>query len=256
MPGVIDLVLAVIIGVVYPVVDALVIWPRMLRTLRSGAPGARVRVFREIIMTEWVPSVVVAAMWWWWRRPWSGLWLTAPAGWRVALGLLIIGLAAWLLAWMLRGNLRRIAGLTDEKRQSVRARQAGLDSLAPRTRDERMWFVAVSLTAGICEELLYRGFLVWALRPWLGLWGAALASVVSFGFAHVYQGRARAVGAGVTGAVLGALAIGLGWLVPGMVIHALVDMTSGEALYALFREPAPKDARSGSSPAPGEQVPA
>ena len=83
---------------------------------------------------------------------------------------------------------------------------------------------------------MYRGFLLWAFRPWLGLWGTALASTVSFGFAHAYQGRRGAIRAGTLGAVFVVLAIAMGSVVPGMVLHALLDLISGEASYAIFAE--------------------
>ena len=39
-------------------------------------------------------------------------------------------------------------------------------------------------TAGICEELLFRGYLVWVLKAWIGLGAAAGVIMVIFGLAH------------------------------------------------------------------------
>ena len=56
------------------------------------------------------------------------------------------------------------------------------------------------VTAGICEELLFRGFLTWYLAHHVGLPVAAAAQVVIFGVAHLYQGFGGIVKTGFAGA--------------------------------------------------------
>ncbi|MCI0376926.1 MAG: CPBP family intramembrane metalloprotease [Gemmataceae bacterium] len=46
------------------------------------------------------------------------------------------------------------------------------------------WFGGVSLTAGFCEEFLFRGYFIWVFAPWLGWWGAAALSVLIFAILH------------------------------------------------------------------------
>jgi membrane protease YdiL (CAAX protease family) len=232
MPGTIDLVIAGLIAIVYPIWDYFSVWPRMVRTIASGRPNARVSVYREVLALEWVITVVVAAVWIHAARPWRLIGLVLPVGWRLALTVAMI--AAVLM--LFRAQLRAIRRLDPVKRDRVRTRQAAVSLLIPHNRVERAWFVPVAITAGLCEEFIYRGFLLWAFRPWLGLWGAALASTVSFGFAHAYQGRRGVIRAGTFGAAFAVLAIAMGSVVPGMILHALLDVISGEASYAIFAE--------------------
>ena len=233
MPGTIDLVIAGLVAIVYPIWDYFGAWPRMVRTIASGRPNARVSVYREVLALEWILTAVVAAVWIHAARPWRLIGLVLPVGWRLVLPVAL--LAAVLL--LFRAQLRAIRRLDPAKRERVRTRQAAASPLIPHNRVERAWFVPVAITAGLCEEFIYRGFLLWAFRPWLGLWGAALASTVSFGFAHAYQGHRGAVRAGVLGAGFAVLAIAMGSVVPGMALHALLDLMSGEASYAIFAEP-------------------
>jgi membrane protease YdiL (CAAX protease family) len=232
MPGTSDLVIAGLIAIVYPIWDYFSAWPRMLRTIASGRPNARVSVYREVLALEWSITAVIAAVWIRAARPWRLIGLVLPVGWRLVLTVALIG----ALLMLFRAQLRAIRRLDPAKRDRVRTRQAAVSPLIPHNRVERAWFVPVAITAGLCEEFIYRGFLLWAFQPWLGLWGAALASTVTFGFAHAYQGRPGAIRAGTLGAVFVVLAIAMGSVVPGMVLHALLDLISGEASYALFAE--------------------
>ncbi|HEX2729856.1 MAG TPA: CPBP family intramembrane glutamic endopeptidase [Rubrobacteraceae bacterium] len=73
-------------------------------------------------------------------------------------------------------------------------------TLLPSTREERWVFAALSVTAGICEEILFRGFLLFYLQDFfLGLPLAAAVTVSSivFGMAHLYQGGKGVLGTGV-----------------------------------------------------------
>jgi len=48
----------------------------------------------------------------------------------------------------------------------------------------------VFLRAGVCEEVIFRGYSIAYLMAVLGapFWVAAVLSSIVFGFAHVYQG--------------------------------------------------------------------
>ncbi len=106
--------------------------------------------------------------------------------------------------------------------------------LAPQSHVEIFLWILVALTAGICEEILFRGylqrqFIAMTGNPALGI----LLSAVIFGGAHVYQGAKQAILLGVYGAMFGALAYRQRSLRPGMMAHAWQDTVAGLALRFL-----------------------
>jgi membrane protease YdiL (CAAX protease family) len=103
-----------------------------------------------------------------------------------------------------------------------------LRGMLPVSGSELAAFVGVSLTAGICEELLYRGWLVTFLAALLGsVVGGVVVGAVVFGLAHAYQGSRGMLLAGVLGLLFGAVFVVVGSLVPGQVLHAAVDVVGG-----------------------------
>ena len=87
-----------------------------------------------------------------------------------------------------------------------------------------------------CEELLYRGYLVWFFAPWLGTVGAMAFVVAIFGVSHAYQGRKGAIRATLAGTVMAAIVLGTGSLIPAMIVHALIDIGGGIVGYLLLRD--------------------
>jgi membrane protease YdiL (CAAX protease family) len=119
----------------------------------------------------------------------------------------------------------RFGGETTRRALAVQLRPVA--ALLPRTALERRWFALLSVTAGICEELLYRGFGLAALRwaaPDIHTTALIALSGAAFGFAHLYQGRLGVTLTGVLGAYLAWITIAAGSLVPVMVLHALLDL--------------------------------
>lgn len=98
------------------------------------------------------------------------------------------------------------------------------------------WWSAVSLLAGIGEEIVYRGVLFTLCLRLLGSWwAAALACATSFALAHVIQGwRSVALIAAMSLAMHG-LVLRAGNLYTAMVIHFTYDMLAGVLLIALIR---------------------
>src|SRR5262245_11063598 len=183
---------------------------------------------------QWIGAAVVFALLITHHRPWSDLGLAVPSDWRLIVSVALVAGLGWIMI-----RQARAVAASPRLQERIRNDAAPLSAVLPHTLEEYRWFQAVSITAGFCEELLFRGFLVWVLQPWLGLWFAAAASATVFGLAHGYQGVRHGLKATATGAVLGALALLLHSIVPGMLLHAIVDLGSGAAVYPAFREREP-----------------
>lgn len=98
-----------------------------------------------------------------------------------------------------------------------------------------MW-VALSLTAGICEEIIFRGYLQKQFMAWTR--NVSVGIVISgalFGAAHIYQGWKQTIVIGVFGIMFGMLAAWRRSLKPGMLAHFAQDCSAGLILSYLFR---------------------
>lgn len=103
-----------------------------------------------------------------------------------------------------------------------------LRELLPVSGPERSMFVALSATAGICEEIVFRGFLIHALTLATGsVTLALLLSSCVFGVVHAYQSPLGAVRAALLGALLALPLVFHGSIVPAILAHTLIDILSG-----------------------------
>lgn len=93
----------------------------------------------------------------------------------------------------------------------------------------------------MCEEIMFRGFVLWYIRVWTGLVPAALISCVVFGLAHAYLGSAHVLRTTLFGVFMVLLVLVSGSLWPAMIVHAAVDLNSGELSFRALsaRTPAP-----------------
>ena len=98
-------------------------------------------------------------------------------------------------------------------------------ALIPTTLRERLIFVLVALSAGLCEEVVFRAWLLDVLHQ-IGLAGLTLVVVASvvFGLAHIYQGVLGIVVTGGLGLVFCGLYFASGTLWLPIVIHAIIDL--------------------------------
>ena len=99
--------------------------------------------------------------------------------------------------------------------------------LIPQDTLGRILWVVVSLTAGICEEALFRGYLMTRLRilfksdSWII---PLIVSSILFGVAHGYQGLNGMILLSIYGAILGGIYIYTKSLWPAIIVHSLQDL--------------------------------
>jgi membrane protease YdiL (CAAX protease family) len=105
---------------------------------------------------------------------------------------------------------------------------ASIQTMLPTTPIEILLWLGVSLSAGICEEFAFRGYLQ---RQFTLLtrsaWVALLLQAGLFGISHGYQGIAACVRIAVFGVLYGLFARWRGSLRPGMIGHTGSDILSG-----------------------------
>jgi uncharacterized protein len=115
--------------------------------------------------------------------------------------------------------------------ESVRA-------LLPSTVLERCVWGVFALSVGVSEELVYRGYLrlqltAFTRSPALGV----LLQAILFGVAHLDQGPGPAARVAFYGIALGVLAAERNSLLPGMIAHVAIDLSSGLAQRAYPAHP-------------------
>ena len=92
-------------------------------------------------------------------------------------------------------------------------------------------FSLLAVSAGFCEEVVYRGFMLWFAAMWIGLVPALIVTSILFGCAHVYLGGKHVVRTAIVGLCFGGIALASASLWPVIVIHALVDLIGADISF-------------------------
>ena len=197
-------------------------WLDMRRLKRLDSAQARIRSYSVGIATTWLLALICLAVF-----PFATLW-QAPPGFAERLGLEHIpsGMLPGMLVAFGAGLFAPV--LMARKRPEQIARQLDpIRAMLPTDRTQGWLFVLVCLTAGICEEWIYRGFLLnWLMVGWpdANAWLLLVIAVLLFGVAHIYQGFAGVVMTSFLGLIFTLLHLAIGNLALSMLLHALIDL--------------------------------
>jgi membrane protease YdiL (CAAX protease family) len=144
-------------------------------------------------------------------------------------------------------SLRRLARLSPE-RQGFLHHMAR--NIMPQNQVETLAFVALVATVAVCEEFLYRGFVLSVIRDAAkdSLPIAAVAASALFALAHLYQGRRGLASTFLVGLIFAAARIATESLAPSIFAHFLADLVAG--LYAPRMLSPPPVATPAQPPAP------
>jgi len=212
---------------------------RILARVRAD-PTRRVRFYRAAIISGWARAtvamlVVVAASF---SGPETPGWdlpelptLGMPDG-----ALIAWALAAWVALTMVIGGVRLRKRMRAGHRPPGRAQ---ISALIPRTDRDRRFAAALSVTAGVTEEIVFRyALIVLGIKVFHLPTSAAVAlSLLLFVGIHAYQGKLGLLNSGVLGFVFTFLTLLSGSLLPAILLHVLIDLN---ALLLVPAEPTPR----------------
>jgi membrane protease YdiL (CAAX protease family) len=140
----------------------------------------------------------------------------------------VLVLSAFLLLYLL--DLYQEAG-SSERREETR-REFRKMGFMPTTATQFMNFIFLAVAAGVCEEVIYRGFMITYLRDLLGDSPLAIAAVllipaIAFGLGHFYQGGKAVVKIIAMAVLFGFFYLQTDTLWPLMLLHAAIDVVGG-----------------------------
>lgn len=214
---------------IFFILGALIPWrgrARLRRLLSMPVTGTREKLalYGATIGSQWLLTALVV-----WRAIARGL-TSAELGiaGRLNADVVVWGVAGTALLctfqWFNLRRLRQMSGRTTELMRKLAER------LLPTNTVEFAPYCALALTAGLCEEFLYRGFAMAALfKAGAPTWTVVVITSVLFGLAHAYQGRGGVIGTGLLGLLFAAARLALNSLVPVVLWHAGVDVIAGIA---------------------------
>jgi len=109
-------------------------------------------------------------------------------------------------------------------------------SLLPQSLLEILIWIATAITAGICEEMAFRGYLQRQLHALSGsVVVAVLGQGLVFGLGHSYQGWKSTIVICVLGVLFGALAAWRRNLRANIIVHAWADVWEGWLKFVVWR---------------------
>ncbi|MEM6318415.1 MAG: CPBP family intramembrane glutamic endopeptidase [Bacteroidota bacterium] len=182
---------------------------------------------------QWICVGLIVLLWWTSDRNFGDLGL--QLGKWSTLGFTLLGLTVGLYLLDVFSEFRNREKLAEAKKDWLEK-----VPILPTTEEEFRHFLFVAFTAGVCEEIIFRGFFVQyflAINE-NNLMGNVLSVLIPaflFACGHLYQGH-KAVAKTMTMAIL------FGWifiltesLLLLMLVHFLVDVFSGYLAFRLLR---------------------
>ena len=176
----------------------------------------RLALYLSAVLSQWVLTLVGAGV----------VWLAEPKVFRQGFALIPWGVVVkWGVAVAMPALLALTLAVYCERRGWLERESDLVYLLIPRCFRERVWAVLIiAPTAALCEEFLFRGYLLMQLHDWthslLWAWGVSSAA---FGLAHYYQGWGGIARAAVLGALLAYPVVQTGSLYPAILAHWMID---------------------------------
>ena len=199
------------------------------------SPGLKIRLYYGNGLLLLSLAVVCLTVWYFSGRPLADLGLSWGRMPYDALSIALLG--GFTLLYL--GDLALEVGSPDRRNQS----RANLQQLGflPATGTQFLHFLFLAVSAGVGEEIVYRGYLINYLEAILpatpaGAFVTLLVPAVAFGLGHVYQGRGAVVKIVAMAVLFGVFFYRTETLWPLMLVHTAVDVVGGLVSWALLGE--------------------
>ena len=227
-----DHLLFIIVGIIIPLRTVLGTQPQ-LANMRFNT-RMKIQLYWANNLWLWMLCVAVAGVWWFNDRSWDLIGLKSELQWPSGWPLIVFVVFALLYVW------DTFSEVANQQHRDVTAEnlQSELGFL-PVTAYEYFHFIFLALTAGICEEFIFRGYFIRYFQCLLGSEEtytlAILLPALIFGAVHFYQGWHAVVKITAMAIMFGYVFVHTGSLWVLMMVHAFIDLLGGLIAWQLLR---------------------
>ena len=230
-PSIVDHLFFFIVGIALPMSNLL----RSNRSLKDIEfdTATKTQLYYSNGLVIWIGAFIALGLWWYQSRSFIELGFRPPEinGWTIGLTLAFIAWYTFDLYWQTQFA---------ERRKKAIARWKKYTPFMPVNREELQHFNFLAVSAGIGEEIVFRGFFITYLISMLGSWeyGAYLAVIIPalvFAIGHIYQGWRAVFKIFLLAILFGYLFLFSKSLWIVMVLHILLDMISGYVTMRLIQ---------------------
>ncbi len=219
--AVFDAVLLALIFIAWPLAGEL---GRLSKREDGAPPFEPLEAYNSSMIMLWATAIVTLVWWAVANRPWPdlGFQISNNAATKAAF-VIAAAVALFVFVQMIRSVF------SEPMRAKMRTDITKVGDaiyLVPRNAKEYRRSMALAVTAGFTEEVIFRGYLIWALTQLSNIWVAVVVSIALFVFLHRYQGWHGMKQVAMITALLTGLFILSGSLIPGIVLHIFVDVVN------------------------------
>lgn len=220
-------IIAILGCVAYPVYAAVV--SKKSREYLMANQDRLSYTYRSIITTQWALVIPLLILIPHTRFTYAELglgFLSSPLWVMVLLFSCLLGLV--LLQYM---------KIPEKRLPSIKKQMEASMYILPKNKTEYRWSIVLSLTAGTCEEVLFRGLMYEVLLPYLSNIPALLIVNVLFALGHIATGLKNMSMTFLLGIIWSATYLYTGSLWVPILMHVLVDLYSMTTAHKVFSIP-------------------
>ena len=231
---IIFIILIVILTIYYPISDHYEI-KKLKKSIADGDNSKKIKFYRYTIFWLWIPVILIFLL-----LVISGIsvdsigikWIQIDTS---SLSTWVIYPAIGFYVFFLLYNIYSIIIFKSNKESRAKAAKSIPDDLKwifPITQREKRVWTLVSISAGLTEEIMYRGYFFYALAiffPNLSLLYILLITTLIFGIGHIYLGK-EVIKSTLLGLIFGIYYIVFASVIPVIIIHIAQDLVIRDIL--------------------------
>ncbi|TDF37593.1 CPBP family intramembrane metalloprotease [Alteromonadaceae bacterium M269] len=220
----VDILLLAVIVIGWPIYSYLNLKKYPIESVQDD-PNIRLSSYNKTMIELWSLAIAIILLWFWVNRPFEALGFQHELNTETVITWVITALGISFNALLLYQ-----VHVNKEAKEKVAAQLNKVGEmtklLMPKTNQEYRRSMLVAVTAGITEEIIFRGYLIWTLSLYVPTLVAGLLSVAVFIFLHRYQDKAGLVQVSIFAVVTTIMVLVSQSLWPVIILHIGIDVLS------------------------------
>ncbi|TXE15326.1 CPBP family intramembrane metalloprotease [Psychroserpens burtonensis] len=214
-------ILAVLIGIIYPIYFLLT----YKKTNNSIKQDDKIRLidYKQTITIFWGLTILILINFYTTQLPQLNLY---PNFTIISIVFSVLALAFMIVQY-------KQSNITSASLAIVKAKMKETYRYLPKTKKEFYWFIMLSISAGICEEIIFRLFLFEFLKENANLLIAFILTNIIFSITHIGMGKQNMIASFILGFLFSAIYYFTENIWIAVLLHIAIDINSGILGYRM-----------------------